>query len=180
MNDNNFIHETAIVSNKAKIGSNNYIGAYVVIHDNVIIGDNNYIGTHSIIGDIGESINFFNKESKGVIIGNNNRFTKQVTIDQGTIQPTIIRDNTLVLKNGHIGHDALLCDNTQVRSNALVGGHVIMNEGSIICLHVVIQPRISLPINAYIGACSNITKKSKLIENFVHYGNPCKAVRLRN
>jgi UDP-N-acetylglucosamine acyltransferase len=174
------IHPTAIISDKAIIGKNNHIGAYVVIHDNVTIGNNNYIGEHCIIGDIGESINFFDKETKGVIIGNNNRFTKQVTIDNGTVQPTIVRDNTLILKNGHVGHDALLCDNTQVRANALVGGHVIMNEGSIICLSVVIQPRIALPINAYIGACSNVTKKSKLIENFVHYGNPCKPVRLRD
>jgi len=177
---NNFIHSTAIVSNKAKIGNNNYIGAYVIIEDNVIIGDNNYIGSHSIIGDTGESIKYFDTEKKGVIIGNNNRFTKQVTIDNGTNIPTIIRDNTLILKNGHIGHDSLICDNVQIRCNGVVGGHCILNDNTILCLNSVIQPRIVTPIGAMIGASSNVTKKSKLISNHVHYGNPCKAIRLRN
>lgn len=177
---NNTIHETAIIEEGAVIGNNNYIGAYVVIHNDVTIGDNNHIGDHCIIGDAGESIRFFGKEPKGVIIGDNNRFTKQVTIDQGTEITTEVHNNVLVLKNGHIGHDAIIKDGAQIRANALVGGHSVMSEGSIICLSVVIQPRITLPIDAYIGACSNITKKSKLLEGYVHYGNPCKPIRLKD
>ena len=176
----NVIHHTALISESAKIGKGNYIGAYTIIHDNVIIGDNNYIGDHCIIGDIGESINYFNTEKKGVTIGHNNRFTKQVTIDSGTINATIIRDNCLILKNGHVGHDSYLLDNVQIRCNAIVGGHCILNNDVILCLNSVIQPRITAPKGAMIGAMSNVTKKSKLIDNHVHYGNPCKPIRLRN
>ena len=176
----NFIHPTAIVSDKAIIGKGNYIDAYTVIYDNVTIGDNNHIGAHCIIGDHGESIRFFDKKPYGIIIGNNNRFTKQATIDLGTIQDTIIGNNVLILKNGHVGHDAIIHDNSQVRSNVVIGGHCVINENCIVSLNSVIQPRITLPIGVTIGACSNVTKKSILTPNFVHYGNPCKPIRPRD
>jgi UDP-N-acetylglucosamine acyltransferase len=179
MNKNN-IHPTAIISDKAIIGKGNTIGAYTVIEDNVTIGDNNYIGSHCIIGDIGESIKFFSKQPFNVIIGDNNRLTKQVTIDCGTERNTIVGSNTLMLKNAHVGHDCIIDDNARVGANALVGGHSILRENVIMSIGSVIQPRIEVPKWAYIGACSNVTNKAVLNECWVHYGNPCKPIRLRD
>lgn len=175
----NYIHPTAIVSPNAVIGKGNYIGAYTIIKDNVMIGDNNYIGENCIIGDIGESIAFFDKDPFNVIIGNNNRLTKQVTIDCGTVRNTVVKDNTLMLKNGHVGHDCIIKDNARVGANAVVGGHSVLSEGVILSIGSIIQPRITVPYMAYIGACSNVTKKTELKENTVHYGNPCKPIRAR-
>jgi UDP-N-acetylglucosamine acyltransferase len=175
----NKIHPTAIISKYAKLGKGNHIGAYTIIKDNVTIGDNNYIGDHCIIGDIGESIKFFGEMPKQIIIGNNNRFTKQVTIDLGTEIDTVIGNNTLMLKNAHVGHDAIIEDNSRIGANALVGGHSIIKSNVILSIGAVIQPRITVPKWAYIGASSNVTKKSNLMECYVHYGNPCKAIRQR-
>ena len=176
----NYIHPTAVISPDAKIGSGNYIGAFTVIHAHVTIGDNNHIGEHCIIGDIGESTKYFDKNPKGVIIGDHNRFTKQVTIDCGTEQDTVIGNNTLILKNGHVGHDAIVEDYSEIRCNALVGGHAVLKDHVILCIGVVIQPRITVPKWAYIGACSNVTRKTLLNECWVHYGNPCKPIRERD
>ena len=44
------IHQTAIISTKAKIGRNVTIEPYCIIHDNVEIGDNCFIGSFSEIG----------------------------------------------------------------------------------------------------------------------------------
>jgi acetyltransferase-like isoleucine patch superfamily enzyme len=44
------VHQTAIVSSKAKIGKNVSIGAFSIIHDNVEIGDNAVIDNYCEIG----------------------------------------------------------------------------------------------------------------------------------
>lgn len=45
------IHATAIVSDKARIGSNVTIGANVIVYDNVELGDNAVVGPNSILGE---------------------------------------------------------------------------------------------------------------------------------
>lgn len=174
----NTIHPTAIIHSSVKLGNNNYIGPYTIIEENVTIGDNNYFGPHCIIGDVGESINFFNSEKKGVIIGNNNRFTKQITIDSGTENPTIIKNNTLWLKNAHAGHDVIAEDNTQVRCNGIIGGHVTLSENSKVYLNAIVHPRLVIPKNCIIGMGAVLIKKTELVENGIYIGNPAKLLRV--
>ncbi|MBI4945992.1 MAG: hypothetical protein HY840_06285 [Bacteroidetes bacterium] len=174
---NNTIHHTAIIHPSVKMGSGNIIGAYSILEENVILGDNNYIGPHCIIGDRGESVRFFQSEKKGVIIGNNNRFTKQVTIDGGTVNPTQVYNNTLWLKNAHAGHDCLIHDNVQVRCNAILGGHVTALQGAKIYLGAIIHPRKTLPENCIIGMGTIVTKKTILVEKGVYVGSPAKLLK---
>lgn len=178
MYPNNTIHPTALIHPSVKMGSGNFIGAFVILEENVVLGNDNYVGPHSIIGDIGESINFFNSEKKGVLIGNNNRFTKQVTIDSGTVNPTLIYNNTLWLKNAHAGHDCIVHDEVQVRCNGILGGHVTANKGAKVFLSAIVHPRLSLPPNCVIGMGSVVTKKTALAENGVYVGNPAKLLRI--
>jgi acetyltransferase-like isoleucine patch superfamily enzyme len=44
------IHPTALIDNKAQLGSGISIGPYTIIHGNVIIGDDTQIGSHCEIG----------------------------------------------------------------------------------------------------------------------------------
>lgn len=174
----NHIHPTAIIHSSVKIGIGNSIEAYAIIDANVILGNNNYIGPHCIIGDIGESVRFLNSEKKGVVVGNNNRFTKQVTIDGGTVNPTQIHNNTLWLKNAHAGHDCIIHDNVQVRCNAILGGHVTALQGAKIYLGAIIHPRLTLPENCIIGMGAVVIKKIKLVEKGVYGGNPARLLKV--
>ena len=174
----NEIHPTAIIHSSVVMGKNNYIGAYTIIEENVIIGNDNYIGMQCIIGDIGESVNFFNQPKHGVIIGNNNRFTKQITIDSGTVSPTIIENNTLWLKNAHVGHDSHIHDFAQARCNAIIGGHVTLNKGARVYLGAIIHPRLTLPENCIVGMGAVVVKKTELLENGVYIGNPARLLRI--
>ena len=173
----NQIHPTAIIHPSVKLGSNNYIGPYVVIGENVIVGDDNHIGPHCIIGDIGESVNFFNKPLMGVLIGNGNRMTKQVTIDSGTINPTIVKNNTLWLKNAHAGHDCIIGNNAQLRCNAIIGGHVTMQDYSRVYLSAIIHPRLTVPKGCIIGMGAVVTKDIELYEHGVYVGNPASLLK---
>lgn len=177
-NKETFIHPTAIVHPTVKIGTGNFIGAFVIIEENVTIGNDNYIGPQCIIGDLGESIKFFDKEKKGVIIGNNNHFTKQVTIDSGTVNPTIIHNNTLWLKNAHAGHDCVIHDSVQVRCNGILGGHVTAMNGAKVYLGAIVHPRLTLPPNCIIGMGAMVIKKIELVENGVYIGNPARLLKV--
>ncbi len=174
----NTIHPTALIHSSIKIGNGNYIGAYAIIEENVVLGNNNYIGPQCIIGDIGESVAFFNKERKGVVIGNNNRFTKQVTVDGGTIMPTLIHNDTLWLKNAHGGHDCVIHDKVQVRCNAIVGGHVTILEGAKIYLSAIVHPRLTLAKYCIIGMGTVVTKKTEILEKGIYIGNPARLLRI--
>ena len=174
----NTIHSTAIIHPSVKMGTGNFIGAFTMLEENVVLGDNNYIGPYCLIGDIGESINFFNKEKKGVIIGNNNRFTKQVTIDSGTVEPTRIHNDTLWLKNAHAGHDCVVHDLVQLRCNAIIGGHVTASIGSKIYLGAIVHPRLTLPKYCIIGMGSIVTKRIVLVDKGVYVGNPARLLKI--
>ena len=178
--EKNFIHPTALIHSSVKMGVGNYIGAYVIIEENVELGDNNYFGPHCIIGDIGESIAFFESEKKGVIIGNNNRFTKQVTIDSGTEKPTTIYNDTLWLKNAHCGHDCTVYNDVQVRCNAILGGHVIVHPHARVFLSAIVHPRLEIFKNCKIGMGAVVTKKTQIVENGIYVGNPAKLLRVES
>lgn len=174
----NEIHPTAIIGQGVVMGTGNYIGPYVVLGENVILGNDNYIGPHCIIGDVGESVNFFDKHRLGVIIGNNNRFTKQVTIDGGTENPTRIFDNTIWLKNAHAGHDCIIHNGVQVRCNAIIGGHVEIFENVKIYLGVIIHQRMTIPANCIFGMGAVLLKKVEVEANGVYVGNPARLIRI--
>jgi UDP-N-acetylglucosamine acyltransferase len=176
----NYIHPTALIHPSVKMGDGNHIGAYAIIEENVELGNDNYIGPHCIIGDIGESIAFFDSEKKGVIIGNNNRFTKQVTIDSGTENPTRIYNDTLWLKNAHCGHDCTVFDDVQVRCNAILGGHVVVHKHARVFLSAIVHPRLEIFKNCKIGMGSVVTKKTQIVENGIYVGNPAKLLRLES
>lgn len=173
----NSIHPTALIHPSVSMGHGNFIGAYAILEENVVLGDNNYIGPHCIIGDIGESVNFFNTPRKGVIIGNNNRFTKQVTIDSGTVEPTVIHNDTLWLKNAHAGHDCIIFNQVQVRCNAIIGGHVTVNQGAKVYLSAIVHPRLTLPEYSIIGMGTVVTKKCELLNKGIYIGNPARLLR---
>jgi len=176
----NIIHPTAIIHPSVKMGEGNYIGAFTILDEKVEIGNNNHIGSHCIIGDLGESIAFFDKEKKGVIIGDENRFTKQVTIDSGTLEPSVIKNNTLWLKNAHAGHDCIVGNYSQLRCNAIIGGHVIVGENVRINLGVIIHPRVNILDGCIFGMGAIVTKKIKLLEKGIYVGNPAKLLKIAN
>lgn len=178
--DGNVIHPTALIHPSVKMGIGNNIGAYTILEENVEIGNDNYIGSHCIIGDVGESTKFFDSEKKGVVIGDNNRFTKQVTIDSGTIESTVVKNNTLLLKNAHVGHDSVVGNRSQIRCNAIVGGHVNVSEDVRVNLGVIIHPRVDVLKGCVFGMGAIVTRKIILVEEGIYVGNPAKLLKIKN
>lgn len=171
----NKIDPSAFVDPTVIIGTGNVICEGVIIRAGVQIGDNNYIGPYSIIGDFPEKTGYFETPGK-VLIGSNNRMTKQVTVDAGTEGPTIIKNNCILLKSAHVGHDAYLHNNVTLSCNAMVGGFTEVGDGCNIGLGAAIHQRLIIPGGVMIGMNSTVTKKSVLQPGRKYAGSPCRDI----
>ncbi len=162
----------------------NYIHPTALIGPNVVLGDNNYIGPYCIIGFPAEHKAFwpvidgnswsFPKGFSHVIIGDGNVFTGLVTIDAGTQSPTIIRDNTFIMKHSHVGHDAFINSGVTISCGAKIGGHAEICEGANIGLNATIHQRLRVPEYCMIGMGAVVTKKTQMIPQQKYAGNPAK------
>lgn len=175
----NEIHSTAIISMSARIGKNNYFAPGVIVGDNVVIGDNNYFGPYCIIGEKPESREFFKEAKQKVIIGDNNKFYKQVTVDGSTNTETIIMSNCELLKNSHVGHDAYLWDGVSLRCNAVVGGFCVLHKGVIVGMNASIHQRVEIKKNTIIGGGSFVTRKQFLDPDSIYGGVPVRKLKKR-
>jgi len=138
------IHPTAIVSNKAKLGTNIKVGPFSIIEDEVEIGDNtvihssvkirNYtkIGSNCeifegcVIGNIPQHLGF-KGEISYVEIGNNTVLREYCTVHRGTSFDdgiTRIGNNTYLMAYVHIAHDCKVGDNTILANCVTLAGHV--------------------------------------------------------
>lgn len=74
------IHQTAIISEKARIGKNVTIGQFTTIHDNVVIGDNTVIEGYCELG-----VSNHLSEGKDLVIGNNSYIRSYSIFYEGSI-----------------------------------------------------------------------------------------------
>lgn len=171
----NKIHPSAHIHPDAKLGDGNTIMEGAIIREGVTMGDGNYVGPYCILGDVPEKVGWFDKPA-GVEIGNNNRFTKQVTIDSGTTTKTIIGNNNIYLKNSHQGHDATVMDNNVFSCNSMIGGWCEISNHVNLGLGAAIHQRKSIPQGVIIGMNSTVVKDSKLDAWRKYAGSPVKDV----
>jgi UDP-N-acetylglucosamine acyltransferase len=157
------------------MGHGNEVAEGAIIRSGVILGNNNYIGPYCIIGEKPEKQGCWDRIG-GVHIGSDNKFTKQVTIDSGTEGPTLIGSNVIMLKNAHVGHDAVIEDRVILSCNVCIGGFTTVEEGCNFGLGAVAHQRIKIPIGCMIGMNSTVTKRSALVPNMKYAGSPVKVI----
>ncbi len=170
------IHSTAIVSDKAKIGSNVSIGAYAIIDDDVKIGDNcvigprvhlescvlgnnNFIGEGSLIGGPPQDLKY-NNEKSTVRIGDNNVIREYVTIHRATHEgeATVIGDSNFIMTMAHIGHDCRIGNKVIMVNSIGMSGHCEVDNGAFISGHTLIHQFCRIGRNVMVGGGTKITK----------------------
>ena len=136
-----YFGNNVLIGKNVKIGNNSEIGSNSIVEQNVTIGKNCIIGCgsiikNSIIGDnvviqdnckIGQKgfgfIPIKNKNFKfphigKVVIKNNVEVASGCTIDRGSIDDTIIGENTYLDNQVHVAH------NVQIGSDCMIAGQV--------------------------------------------------------
>ena len=187
-----------LIGKNVKIGNNSQIGANSIIAHNVIIGKNCTIGygsiiRNTIIGDnvviqdnckIGQKgfgfIPYKNKNIKfphigKVVIKDNVEIASGCTIDRGSIDDTIIGENTYLDNQVHIAH------NVKIGSNCMIAGQVGFAGSSKIGNYVKIggqagvSGHLNIGNNVQIGGGSGVIKDIK--DNQIVMGYPALPLR---
>jgi UDP-N-acetylglucosamine acyltransferase len=173
----NFIHPTSIVSNSVSLGNNNYIGPFCYITGNTIIGDNNRFESHCSIGTPAEHRDYFIFKEGKTVIGNNNIFREFTTVNAGTKDITILKNNIIMLRNSYIGHDCIIEDKVNLSCNVLIGGHSHLMEGCNFGLGAICHQFSIIGAYSMIGMGAIITKNTQITPGKIYVGSPAKYLK---
>ena len=163
---NAYIHETSnigpfcFIGDGVKIGKKNNLISNVSIVGNTTIEDNNSFYPFCSIGSEPQDLKFINEKSF-LIIGSNNKFRENVTINPGTLGGglnTIIDNNCLFMVGAHIAHDCKIKSNVILANNATLAGHVEIDNNAILGGNSAIHQFVRIGKYAMIGGMSGVEK----------------------
>lgn len=167
------IHQTAIISKKAKLADTVDVGPYAVIGDNVIIEAKTSVGSHCVIEGhtrIGRDCRIFtgavigsppqDLKYKGekvfLEIGDRNIIREYCTFNPGTTEgsKTVIGSDNLFMAYSHVAHDCLVGNNCVIANNGTLAGHVTIEDNVIIGGLAAMHQFVRVGRLAIIGGCS--------------------------
>lgn len=172
------IHDTAIVSPKAKVSSEAIIGPYCIVEDDVEIAAGVILKSHVCVSGntyIDEGCEVFPFASLGykpqdlkyrgekatLIIGKNNTIREHVTMHIGTSHgrmETRVGDSNLFMVGVHIAHDCIIGSRNVLGNNVTLGGHVIVEDDIIIGGLAAVHQFTRIGHHSIIGGLSGIER----------------------
>lgn len=171
------IHNTAVVSPRAEIGTGVSIGPYAIIDDEAQIGDGTKIGPHVVIGrwtQLGkrnvvhagavlgtESQDLkFKGERSFCIIGDDNVIREFVTINRSSTQDgtTLVGDGNVIQTYSHIAHDCVVGNRVMISMHSTLAGHVHIEDEAMLEDYVGVHQFCRIGTRALLGTESKVTK----------------------
>lgn len=172
------IHPTAVVHPKAELAQGVTIGPYAIIHEDVVIGAGTEIMAHAYIdryARLGAGCRVFPSASVGTdpqditfggertetIIGDRVVIREFVTINRGTGEgngQTAVGDGSILMAYSHVGHDCHLGRNVVLVNNAVLAGHVSIEDEAVIGGMTGIHQFVRVGTHAFVGAFSKPVK----------------------
>jgi UDP-N-acetylglucosamine acyltransferase len=171
------IHETAIVSKKAKLAEDVQVGPYTVIGEGVAIGQGTKVGAHCLIEgntSIGHNCEIFSgavigsrpqdlkyKGEKSFLeIGDNNIIREYCTFNRGTGEggKTAVGSNNLFMAYAHIAHDCVIGNHCIIANNGTLAGHVTIEDAAVVGGLVAIHQFVRLGKLSIVGGCSKVVQ----------------------
>lgn len=173
-----FIHATAIVSPRARLGDDCYIGAFSIIGDQVTLGDGVRIESNAVIDgitSIGDETRIFPFVSIGLApqdlkyageptateIGKRNQIREFVTIHRGTAGGgglTRIGDGNLLMAQAHVAHDCQIGNDVIMANAATLAGHVEIADRANIGAYSGVHQFCRIGLEAFVGGYSVVVK----------------------
>lgn len=145
------IHPTAIVSSRAELAQDCEIGPYSIVEDGAVIGPGTVLESHVVVRS-GVTLGAENRvghaavlgggpqharapERVGhVVIGSRNVIREHATVNRALDEAsaTIVGDDCLLMIGVHVGHDCRVGNRVICANNALLGGHVTVDDRAFI------------------------------------------------
>lgn len=173
-----FRHETAIISDGARIGDDSYIGpfcsigadaeigngvrleSHVVVDGRTKIGDETHVFPFVSIGLAPQDLKYAG-EPTGTEIGKRNHIREFVTIHRGTAGgggTTRIGDGNLLMAQAHVAHDCQLGSEIIMANAATLAGHVEVADRASIGAYSGVHQFCRVGLEAFIGGYSVVVK----------------------
>lgn len=142
------IHPTAVVDPSTRvaegvvigpwcvIGANSVIGpecelrSHVVLGPNTTLGRRNVLHSFAIVGGDPQDLKFHGEQTH-LVVGDGNHIREHVSIHRGTGNGggvTRIGSDNLIMGTVHIAHDCMIGDGTVIANNAMLAGHVHVED----------------------------------------------------
>jgi UDP-N-acetylglucosamine acyltransferase len=172
------IHATAVIDPDASLASDVEIGPYAIIEGAVdvgagcvieahaclsgplVMGPDNFVGHGTVLGKRPQHRGY-RGEPTSLRVGQGNVFREYVTVHRGTAQgrgETSIGDRNMFMTASHLGHDVQVGNSCTIVNNALVAGHVTLDDGCILSGHTAVQQRVRVARLAMLGGMGATSK----------------------
>lgn len=172
------IHPTAIVDPAAQLAEGVSVGPYSVIGPGVRIGEGTRVASHVVLlgpTSIGRDCEIFQFATVGdatpdlkyqgepttLTIGDRNVIREGVTLHRGTVQDrgdTLVGNDNLFMAYAHVGHDCIIGDHCIFVNNAVLAGHVRVDDWSIVGGYAGIHQYCQLGAHCFVGGMSKVTQ----------------------
>ena len=171
------IHPLAVVSPQARLGAGVNVGAFATVEADVELGDfctvatgavikagvsagcHNEFAEHSVIG--GAPQHAARPEQVGrVVIGDHNVFREYVTIHRA-LKPgtaTVVGSHNYIMAGAHFAHDVTVGNNCICANNALLGGHVAVEDRAFVSGAVAVHQFCRIGRLAMVGGHARVVQ----------------------
>lgn len=193
------VHENAMISRKAQVGTGASVGAFCVIdecrigdrvviengvriHKGTMIGNDVHIQSNTVIGAAGIMWTWDSRGNKvacaqtgNVVIEDNAAIGSNITIVRGTFpnKPTIIGGGTMISHGTMIGHGVVIGLRNHFANNVSLAGTVSTGNNCFFGSGAVVRPHLNIAADTIIGAGA-VVVKNVLEEGQVLAGNPAR------
>ena len=154
-----------VISGAVEIASGCRLDSHVVIEGKVSIGSNNHF--YPFVSIAAPQDKKYVDEPTTVLIGNDNTFRENVTINRGTTQDignTIIGDDNWVMAGVHIAHDCIVGNHCVFANAAALAGHVRVGDWAILGGYTLVHQFCQIGEHSFCGMGSVINQD---VPNFV-------------
>lgn len=171
------IHPTAVVSPTAQIGADVSIGpfciiesgaaigpgcvleSHVIVKENTVLGADNHVFEGAVLGGMPQHVHI-PEQPGGIVIGRGNTIRENVTVHRALVAEhcTTIGDGCLLMVGAHVAHDCRLGNNVIVTNNAMLAGHVRIDDRAYVSGAVGVHQFCRIGTLAMVGGQAHLSK----------------------
>ncbi len=170
-------HPTAVIDPRARIGKDVSLGPFcvieaeveigagcrlasrVVVKNRTTLGPNNVVAEGAVLGGRPQHI-AHDLEPGSLRIGTGNTIRENVTMHTAlkSSDATTVGDNNLIMVNSHVAHDCRIGNRTILANNAMLAGHVSVDDYAYLSGAVGIHQFCRVGVHCMVGGQARVTK----------------------
>jgi UDP-N-acetylglucosamine acyltransferase len=171
------IHPLAIVSPEAQIGNHVTIGPFAVIESDVVIGEGCSIAAHAVIKN-GTTLGAHNEVGEAAILGGHPQHLKKpqdlgrlvigahnIIREHATMHramkpaaATVVGEHNMFMAGAHVAHDCCVGNRVVLANNALLAGHVIVEDAAFLSGAVGVHQFCRIGTLAMVGGLARVVQ----------------------